>query len=412
MGITQHTCGTDNAQACVNLQLLLGNLGRPGAGVNPLRGQNNVQGACDMGALPDLLPGYKPVADPEARGRLEADWRVRIPERPGLTVTEIVDAAGRGTIRGLYVLGENVAMTDPDLGHVHRCLAACEFLVVQEIFLSETARFAHVVLPGAAAAEKAGTFTNTERRVQLLAPVVPPPGQARPDWWIVAEIGRRVARLDAGTGRALAWPYTSPEEILHEVARLARIYGGISHARLGREGLHWPCPDPEHPGTPILHVGGPVRGRGLLRPVPHRPPAEEPDAEFPLVLTTGRILPHYHGGTMTRRVAGLEWRQPEAFVEMHPADAAALGLGDGTAVTLRSRRGSLTTRLRVTPGIAPGTVFMPFHYAEAAANVLTHAALDPVARIPEFKVSAVAVEAAGDPAAEAPAAVLRPAHPP
>jgi formate dehydrogenase alpha subunit len=402
MGITQHTCGTANAFACANLQLLLGNLGIPGAGINPLRGQNNVQGACDAGALPNVFPGYQPVTDAGARRRFEEAWGASLPDRPGLTVTELLDGALAGRIRGLYVLGENVAMTDPDLAHVHRCLAACEFLVVQEIFLSETARFAHVVLPAAASAERAGTFTNTERRVQLFEPAVPPPGEARPDWWIIAEIGRRVSALAArrpGAARFAGWAYGSPAEVMDELAALAPIYGGISHARLGTAGLQWPCPAPDHPGTPILHVGRTTRGLARFTPVSHQPPAEVPDAEYPLVLTTGRVLEHYHGGTMSRRVTALDWLIPEAVVELHPADAMRAGVTDGARVRLRSRRGAITAQALVTAGITPGTVFMPFHFAEAAANLLTHAALDPVAKIPEYKVCAVAVESVEIPSA-------------
>jgi formate dehydrogenase alpha subunit len=405
MGITQHTCGTDNALACVNLQLLLGNLGVVGGGVNPLRGQNNVQGACDVGALPNVLPGYERVDDPAARGRFEAAWGIAVPDRPGLTVTEIVDGAETGRIRGLWILGENAAMTDPDLNHVRRCLAACEFLVVQEIFLSETARFAHVVLPAAASAERAGTFTNTERRVQRFDPVVAPPGDARPDWWIIAEIARRVSRLartPAGGAPYSGWACASPADVMDELAALTPSYGGIRHARLGSEGLQWPCPTPDHPGTPVLHVGRFTRGRGRFAAVRYRPAAELPDAEYPLVLTTGRLLEHYHGGSMTRRVAALDWLVPEAAVELHPADAARLGMADGQRVRVRSRRGAIVARAHVTEGITEGTVFIPFHFAEAAANELTHAALDPVAKIPEYKVCAVAVEQAVSAALEGP----------
>jgi predicted molibdopterin-dependent oxidoreductase YjgC len=395
MGIAQHTYGTANAFACVNLQLLLGNLGVPGGGINPLRGQNNVQGSSDVGALPDVLPGYEPVGDPEARKRFGGAWGTPLPGRPGLTVTELLDGTLTGRIRGLYILGENAAMTDPDLTHVHRCLAACEFLVVQEIFLSETARFAHVVLPAAASAEKTGTFTNTERRVQLFSPAVPPPGEARPDWWIIAEIGRRVTSMStqpAATARYAGWEYASPAEVMDEIAALTPIYGGISHARLGTAGLQWPCPSPDHPGTPILHMGQAARGRARFTPVSPEPPAELPDAEYPLVLRTGRVLEHYHSGTMTRRVAALDWLVPEAVIEVHSVDAERFGVPDGARVRLRSRRGAVTARARLTEGITRGTVFMPFHFVEAAANLLTHAALDPVAKVPEYKVCAVSIE--------------------
>ena len=395
MGITQHTCGTSNAFACANLQLLLGNFGLSGGGVNPLRGQNNVQGACDMGALPDVLPGYARVADDEARRRFEDAWGVSLSARPGLTVTEIVEGARTGRIRGLWILGENAAMTDPDLTHVYQSLRACEFLVVQEIFLSETARFAHVVLPAAAAPEKVGSFTNTERRVQLSPRVVAPPGEARPDWSIIAEIARRVRRLESRAtspaARHVGWDYASPSEIMDEIAALVPIYGGVSHARLERDSLQWPCPSADHPGTPILHVGRFSRGRARFTAVAHEAPAESPDSEYPLVLTTGRVLEHYHGGSMTRRVASLDWLVAEAVLEINPADAAQHGVSSGRRVQVRSRRGAITARAVVTDGIAPGTVFLPFHFAEAAANVLTHEALDPIAKIPEFKVCAVGI---------------------
>jgi formate dehydrogenase major subunit/formate dehydrogenase alpha subunit len=397
MGVTQHTCGTDNALACVNLQLLLGNLGVAGGGVNPLRGQNNVQGACDAGALPDVLPGYQRVDDPSVRARYEHAWGAAVPGRPGLTVTEMVDAVGTARMRGLWILGENAAMTDPDLGHVRRCLGAAEFLVVQEIFMSETARFAHVVLPAAASAERSGTFTNTERRVQRFDPAVAPPGEARADWWIITDVARRVSRrgrMPAATAPHGRWDYASPAEIMDELAALTPSYGGIRHSRLGPEGLQWPCPQSDHPGTPVLHVGEFVRGRGRFTAVRYRPAAELADAEYPLVLTTGRQLEHYHGGSMTRRVAGLDWLVPHAAVEVHPADAARLGLAHGQRVRVRSRRGAIVTRAHVVDGITEGTVFVPFHFVEAAANELTHAALDPVAKIPEYKVCAVALEAA------------------
>jgi predicted molibdopterin-dependent oxidoreductase YjgC len=398
MGVTQHTCGTANAYACVNLQLLLGNFGVPGAGVNPLRGQNNVQGACDVGALPDLLPGYQPVADATARARLESAWGTTLPASPGLTVTEQLDAVGSRQLRALWILGENAAMTEPDLGHARRCLAACEFLVVQEIFPSETAAYAHVVLPAAASAEKAGTFTNTDRRVQRFDPAVPPPGDARPDWWIMAEVGRRLAALrpcPRPTAPHAGWAYDGPTQIMDEIAALTPIYAGISHARLGEAGLQWPCRSPDDPGTAILHVGTFGRGRGLFTVATPAGPAEAPDAEYPLTLTTGRVLEHYHAGSMSRRVSGLNELVPATVVEVHPKDAAAVGLEEGGRVRVASRRGAVCARARLVPGMAHGTVFLPFHFVEAAANELTIGALDPVAKIPEYKVCAVRLEALG-----------------
>ena len=399
MGVTQHTSGTANAHACVNLQLLLGNFGVPGAGVNPLRGQNNVQGACDVGALPDVLPGYQPVSDAAARARLASAWGVTtLSASPGLTVTEQLDAAGSGTLRALWILGENVAMTEPDLAHTRRCLAACEFLVVHEIFPSETTAYAHVVLPAAASAEKAGTFTNTERRVQRFDPVVFPPGEARPDWWILAEVGRRLAALRSAARSSAphaGWAYRGPADVMDEIAALTPIYGGIRHTRLGDAGLQWPCRSTADPGTPILHVGTFGRGRARFTPVAAAPAAEIPDAAYPLTLTTGRVLEHYHGGSMSRRVAGLNALVPEALAEIHPADAAGRGIADGERVRVSSRRGSVAARARLTPGIARGTVFLPFHFAEAAANELTIGALDPIAKIPEYKVCAVRLDRLG-----------------
>ncbi|MEX2147530.1 MAG: formate dehydrogenase subunit alpha [Candidatus Rokuibacteriota bacterium] len=394
MGVTQHTNGTASAHACVNLQLLLGNFGLPGGGVNPLRGQNNVQGACDVGALPDLLPGYQPVSDAAARARVEAAWGATLPASPGLTVTEQVDAAGDGRLRALWILGENAAMTEPDLGHARACLAACEFLVVQEIFPGETTAYAHVVLPAAASAEKTGTFTNTERRVQKSEAVVPPPGDARPDWWIVTEIARRLASWRAPDLSAphAGWTYDGPAAVMEEIAALTPIYGGISHARLGDAGLQWPCRSAGDPGTAILHVGAFSRGRARFTPVAQTPAAESADADYPLTLTTGRVLEHYHGGSMTRRVAGLHALVPEPLVEVHPADGAAAGIADHEPVRVTSRRGSISVRARFTDGIARGTVFMAFHFAEAAANELTIGVLDPVAKIPEYKVCAVRLQ--------------------
>jgi predicted molibdopterin-dependent oxidoreductase YjgC len=388
----------------VNLQLLLGNFGLPGAGVNPLRGQNNVQGACDMGALPDLFPGYQSVRDGAARARFADAWGAPLRGEPGLTVTEMLDAAPAGRIRALWILGENAAMTEPDLAHARQCLAACEVLVVQEIFPSETAAFADVLLPAAASVERAGTFTNTDRRVQRFDAVVPPPGDARPDWWIIAEVGRRLAALrPPARARYAGWSYASPSDVMDEIAALTPIYGGISHARLGATGLQWPCRTTVDPGTPILHVGAFGRGRGRFTPVAPAPPAELPDAEYPLVLTTGRVLEHYHGGSMTRRVPGLDALVPEAIVEIHPDDAEPRGIDDLARVRVRSRRGTVTVRARLTGGIARGSVFLPFHFAEAAANFLTIAALDPVAKIPEYKVCAVAVEPVDEPAGTSPA---------
>jgi formate dehydrogenase alpha subunit len=402
MGITQHTTGVLNVLSLANLQLLLGNLGVRGGGVNPLRGQNNVQGACDMGALPDVFPGYQAVTDVAVRAKFDASWalgpRVHgLSGEPGLTVTEMVDAFGAGGLRALYVLGEDLAMTEPDVNRARSRLAAGEFLVLQEIFPSETAAFADVLLPGASFAEKSGTFTNTERRVQLVRQAVAPPGEARPDWAITAELARRVLALEgrAPVGPHAGWDYLGPAQIMAEVAALTPSYGGVTHARLERgDRLQWPVPDADHPGTPVLHVGRFPRGRGKFHAVDHLPPAERPDADYPFLLTTGRVLYHWHGGELSRRVQGLLEACPEAVVEVSPHDARRLGLEGGGLARLRSRRGEAAARAVVTDRVAPGVVFGNFHFpGRHNINNLTSGALDPAAKIPEYKVCAVAVEA-------------------
>ncbi len=413
MGITQHTTGVLNVLSLANLQLLLGNLGVRGGGVNPLRGQNNVQGACDMGALPDVFPGYQPVTDGAVAAKFDAAWALGPrPSGPGLglsgtagrTVTEMVDAFGAGKLRALYVLGEDLAMTEPNVNHARRCLGAGEFLVLQEIFPSETAAFADVLLPGAAFAEKAGTFTNTERRVQLVQPAVVAPGAARPDWAITAELARRVLAREGcpPAGPYAGWDYRGPAEILAEAAALTPSYAGVSHARLERgEPLQWPVPDASHPGTPVLHVGRFPRGRGRFHAVDHLPPAERPDAEYPLVLTTGRVLYHWHGGELSRRAKALLEACPEAAVEINPRDAARFGVSGQALVRLRSRRGEVVARAWVTDRVAPGVVFGNFHFpGRSNINNLTIGALDPTAKIPEYKVCAVALAAVDGPPPE------------
>ncbi len=392
MGITQHTCGHQNVLSCANLQMLLGNMGVAGGGVNPLRGQNNVQGACDMGGLVNVYPGYQKVAAPEAREKFEQAWGRTSGLEVGLTVTQMVDAAGEGKLRALYIMGENPMLSDPDSNHVRQCLEKCEFLVIQDIFLTESAALADVVLPSVAFAEKAGTVTNTERRVQLMRPAVKPPGEARQDWEIVCQVAKAVLGDEVLEGPHAGWDYSSPAEVADEIAALTPIYGGIVHRRLEPVGLQWPCPNLDHPGTPILHVGKFSRGLGHMTAVEYTPPAEIPDEEYPLLLTTGRMLFHYHTGTMTRRAIGLDTLVPEGMVEIHPQDAARLGISDLDLVRIKSRRGEVTVKADVTEAIRPGTVFMTFHFAEAAANVLTNPVLDPTAKIPEYKACAVRVE--------------------
>jgi formate dehydrogenase alpha subunit len=385
MGITQHTTGTDNVLAIANLAMMTGNIGKRGAGVNPLRGQNNVQGACDMGGLPNVYTGYQRVDDASTRAKFETEWGVDLSSKVGLTLSEIMDGAGDGTIHALYIMGENPIVSDPNTGHVKDALGKLDFLVVQDIFLTETARLADVVLPGAAFAEKDGTFTNTERRVQRVRQASQAPGKAKADWQIIADIAQ-----------TLRYPmkYGKVEDVWAEIRRLTPSYAGITYARLEERGLQWPCPKEDHPGTPILHTQGFASGKGLFSPVEFKAAAEETDGEYPLILTTGRSLWQYHTGTMTRRSSALETLAPQSWVEINPADANELGVTSGDKVTVASRRGRVETTAVVTEGIKRGVVFMPFHYAESAANELTNTALDPIAKIPELKVAAVLLERA------------------
>ncbi len=384
MGITQHTSGTDNVKALANLALLCGNVGIPNAGVNPLRGQNNVQGACDMGGLPNVFSGYQPVSDPAAREKMAKAWGVdSLSEKPGLTLMEMMEGAGKGTMKGMFIMGENPMLSDPDLQHVEQALRKLEFLVVQDIFLTETGKLAHVVLPGVSFAEKDGTFTNTERRVQRVRKAVSPPGMARQDWEILCDLSSRMG---------LSMQYKDPEAVMDEIRDVTPSYAGITYARIERTGLQWPCPTLDHPGTGFLHKDRFTRGRGLFHPVEHKSPPELPDQEYPFYLSTGRILYQYHGASMSRRSKGLSERAPRCEVEISPQDAERLGLKEGSMVKLLSRRGQIEALARITEKAVEGTVFVPFHYAEAAANLLTHSSLDPVSKIPGYKVCAVRVE--------------------
>jgi len=380
MGITQHTTGTDNVKSVANLLLLTGNIGREGTGFSPLRGQNNVQGACDMGALPNVYPGYQKVDDPAVRMKFETAWRAKLSDRPGLTVTEVANAILRGDIKGLYVMGENPMLSEPHLEHTRQAMEKLEFLVVQDIFLSETAWLADVVFPAAAFAEKDGSFTNTERRIQRVRQAVLPPGEAKPDWEIISLLTEKM-------GQPLG--YQSASQITEEIASLTPIYGGILFNRLDNGGLQWPCLDTSHPGTRFLYQDGFARGRGKFHAIDYIPPAESISKGFPLVLTTGRVLEHWHTGTMSRRSNVLSELNPNGVVEMSPSDALKLGLIEGDSIVVASKRGRLEAPLHITEELPPGVVFMPFHWHEAAANILTNDALDPVAKIPEYKVSAV-----------------------
>lgn len=385
MGITQHTTGVDNVMSCANLAMLTGNVGRESTGVNPLRGQNNVQGACDVGALPNVFPGYQIVTNDELRQKFEKAWGVRLPSQPGLTTVEAVNKGLEGELKALYIMGENIMLSDPDINHVEKALNSLDFLVVQDIFLTETARLADVVLPGVSFAEKDGTFTSTERRVQRVRKAIDPIGVSKPDWKIITELSSHLGyEMD----------YSSPGEIMDEIARLTPIYGGISYRRLEDAGLQWPCPSPDHPGTPYLHKGQFPRpgGRGKFYAIAYQPPAELPDSDYPLTLTTGRVGFHWHTGTMTRKDWVLDREYPKGYVEVSPQDAAKLGIKNGMIVKVASRRGEISLQAKVVDTIQEGLLFIPFHFAEAAANKLTGANLDPVAKIPEYKVCAVKLE--------------------
>jgi len=383
MGITQHTHGTDNVMATANLAMLTGNIGKPSTGVNPLRGQNNVQGACDMGSLPTVYSGYQSVADPNVQKKFQEAWGYPLSPTPGRTLTEIIEAAYLQPIKAIYLVGENPVLSDPDATHVRKALEKLELLVVQDIFLTETAQLADVVLPAASFAEKDGTFTNTERRVQRVRKFIEPPGDSRPDWQITSQLAKRMG----GKG----FDYQEPEQIMEEISRLTPSYGGITYQRIDKGGLQWPCPTAEHPGTLFLHKDTFTRGKGKFMPLQYRPSAELPDANYPLILTTERSLYHYHTSTMTGKVKGLRQLRSEELVEINPADARKLGIADGQMVKVTSRRGEVAARARVTTVSPPGVVSMTFHFPESPTNVLTSPALDPVAKIPELKVAAVRV---------------------
>ncbi len=387
MGITQHACGTANVIAICDLAMLCGQVGKEFSGIYPLRGQNNVQGACDMGALPNVYPGYQAVTDPGIRAKFAKAWGVaELTDRPGLTVTEIISQAGKG-LRALYIMAENPMLSDPDVNHVKESLKKLDFLVVQDIFLTETAKLAHLVLPGACFAEKTGTYTNTERRFQLIRRAVAPPGEALDDFTILC-------RMSKALGAPV--PYETPAAAMEEIASLCPAYGGIRHERLEKEGLQWPCPTPDHPGTRFLHKGQFTRGLGRFVRPDHTPPREMPDAEYPFYLNTGRMFAHYHTGTMTRRSPFLRREKEGAYAEIHPEDAARIGVRHGQRIRITTRRGSVATVAVLTTRVAPGTVFVPFHFSEAGANVLTNPVLDPVSKIPEFKVCAARVEKEAD----------------
>lgn len=383
MGITQHTTGTDNVLSLANLAMITGNIGRPGTGVNPLRGQNNVQGACDLGGLPNVYPGYQQVSEPNIKAKFEKAWNVKaLDSKPGLTVVEMMHAAHEGKVRGMYIMGENPALSDPNLNHVREALEKVEFLVVQDIFITETAKYADVILPGRSFAEKDGTFTNTERRIQRVRKAVGHIGNRKDDWEILQIMLNRFG---------IEVNYQSPSDIMDEIAEISPIYAGIDYKRIEEIGLQWPCKDKNHPGTKILHHGEFSRGKGKFHTISYIDPTELPDEEYPLILTTGRILYHFHTGEMSRRSKGLHARRPIERSQINTRDAEQLDIKDGDKISIESRRGKIETIARVTDKILEGVVFMSFHYKESAANLLTNDALDPLAKIPEFKVCAIKV---------------------
>ena len=393
MGITQHTTGVDNVKSVANIQMLTGNLGKPGAGVNALRGQNNVQGACDMGCLPVVFTGYQKVIDEAAHKKFADAWGfpdgIAEPKN-GYEVTVMMDvlADKPGELKAMYIMGENPMLSDPDLHHVEKALKSLEFLVVQDIFLTETAELADVVLPASCYAEKDGTQTSTERRVQMWRTAQPPPGEAKVDWKIISELAAKM-------GYAKQFPYTSAEDIFNEVAKVTPSYAGMDYARLSKpEALHWPCPTKEHPGSPILHIGkfSHPDGIGVFHPLEFKPPAEVPDAEYPYVFTTGRCIFHWHTGSMTRRSETLDKEVPTGWIEINPEDAKELGIKNNEMVRAITRRGEINVPAKITKDILKGVMFMPFHFKECAANILTNNALDPIAKIPEFKACAIRIE--------------------
>jgi formate dehydrogenase alpha subunit len=383
LGITEHTVGTENVMSVANLAMLTGNVGVESGGVNPLRGQNNVQGACDMAALPNYYVGYQKVDDPAIQEKFEKAWGTKLSPKPGLTTTDQVIQAKEGKIKGLYIIGEDPLSSDPNITEVRESLEKLEFLVVHEIYMSPTAEMADVVLPGASFAEKTGTFTNSERRVQLINKAIEPIGNSRPDWQIVCEVATRMG---------YPFKYKSTAEVMDEIASLAPIYGGISHNRIRRVGIQWPCPDKDHPGTKYLHKGKFTRGLGKFYGIEHKPPAEVPDEQYPFILSTGRMRFHYNVGTMSRRTHLLDREFPFMFVEVNKNDGKKLGIRDMDDCNVLTRRGQLKVKARVSDRVKEGVMWMPFHYVEAPANLLTNDAFCPIARTGEYKACAARLE--------------------
>jgi formate dehydrogenase alpha subunit len=395
LGIPEHSHGTDNAMALIHLALLTGHIGRQGTGLNPLRGQNNVQGASDSGAMPWHYPGYQRVDDEAAAQKFERAWRCEpgsLNRKLGLTTTEIISAVRPGGVRSLYIMGENPMMSEPNLNHTRHMIEQLEFMVAQDLFINESGAYADVFLPATSWAEKEGTFTNTDRRVQRVRQAITPRGQARPDWEIICRLAERIEQRLGRAGTAY-WGYANPAEVLEEMGRVVPEYAGVKYRRIEKQGLQTPVWDDDHPGTPYLFAETFPRGRGKFHPLEYIPAVEMPDDDYPFILTTGRLLEHWHGGTLTRH-SKLDDLYPEARIEINPGDAARLKIEDGQTVRVSSRRGTVVLRAWVTQRTTVGVVFIPMHFAEAAANLLTIDALDPLAKIPEYKACAVRIEGA------------------
>jgi formate dehydrogenase alpha subunit len=384
LGITEHSHGTDNVLAIANLSMITGNIGKPSTGVNPLRGQNNVQGSCDMGCLPNVYQGYQKVSDPGIQKKFEDAWGGEMNPNVGMTMIDMLSGAPENKIKALYIVGENPVLSEPDITHVIAAINKMEFVVVHDIFLTETAKLADVVLPAASFAEDDGTFTNTERRVQRVRKIIDPVGESRPNWKILCQIAEKMG--------VSGFDFQNASEIMQEIARLTPSFGGISFERLDACGIQWPCPTSDHPGTMILHMSRFACGLGRFTPLKYRPPAEWADDEYPFVLTTGRSLYHYHTGTMTRKVKGLNIIEPEDTVKINPVDADGLLISDGEMVKVISRRGEKVTKAKITDIVPPKVIYMDFHFAESPTNILTNCAVDPICKVPEYKVSAVKIE--------------------
>lgn len=381
LGITEHTTGTANVMNLANLSMVTGHLGLESAGVNPMRGQNNVQGACDMGALPNVFPGYQAISDPAKVKLFEDAWGAGLSDKMGLRIPEMLDMAHYGKLKAMYVMGEDPVLTDPDANHVRKAVENLDFLVVQDLYLTETAKYADVFLPAACYAEKEGTFTNTERRVQRVRKAVEAPGQCRGDWEIICDISARMG---------YPMKYSCSEDIFSEIRQLTPSYRGITYSRIEKKGIQWPCPTEEHPGTKFLHAGTFPRGKGLMQGIEYEPPAELTSPDYPVLLTTGRMLYHYN--IMTRHSKNLDTLRPWELAEINPVDAARIGVSDGDEMRVTSRRGSIVTKVVITDKLSPGIIFMTFHYKESPVNELTNSAFDPVTKTAEYKVCAVAIE--------------------